>query len=119
MSDDLTSLGAVQALRLFRSGELSPSELLTENLAQISRHDDLINAVTETVEDAADRARSASDRYSAGDITAPLGVGDTALLGLQVATKEKHAIAGQTISQGLVAERDTIAPRNGAVAERI
>src|SRR5699024_6619572 len=57
--------------------------------------------------------------YTTGDIAAPIGAGDTALLGLPVATKEKHAIAGRTISQGLVAERDTIAERDGAVAERI
>ena len=99
---DLHYLDATTALRLFRSKELSPVELMR---AVIDRHDDVgepVNALTETMyEEALDSARDAEAQYQRG-------VEHPGLLGLPVATKEKHMLAGRRLSQGLVFRRDEV-----------
>lgn len=101
--DGLSYLGATEALRLFRSRELSPVELLTAQIERTEQVNGAVNALTETLfEEALVQAREAEDRYRAGGDLPPL-------LGLPVATKEKHALAGRTFSQGLVACRDDVA----------
>ena len=97
-------LDAVTALEAFRSLELSPVELLSAVVARAEAvngdRETGINAFTETLfEEALDQARAAADVYAR---CARSGGEPPALLGLPVATKEKHALAGRrTRSQGL------------------
>lgn len=121
----LHELGAVEALRAFRSGELSPVELFDASVARIaavdaagSEGEGAINAVVQVLEGARGAAEEAERRYAAG-VDEPLGTGGTALLGLPVATKEKHGLAGEPLSQGLVALRDERAAADHPVIERI
>jgi aspartyl-tRNA(Asn)/glutamyl-tRNA(Gln) amidotransferase subunit A len=118
-SSDLAELGALEALKLFRSNELRPTELLNENLRRIDQHNGKINALADRLEDASDAARAADNRYASGEIEEALGVGTTALLGLPIALKEKHAVAGRPLSQGLVEDKDLIAKADHPVTERI
>ena len=117
-NDDLNALGAVAALRLFRSGELSPVELLRANLEQIDRLENRVNAVTELIDTAKEHAAAAEKRYRDG-VTEPIGVGETALLGLPVAAKEKHQIEGRSISQCMVGWKDQTSPNTHEVVRRI
>lgn len=62
-----------------------------------------INALTETLfEEARHEAKQAATKYVQGRDLTPL-------LGLPVATKEKHGIKGRTLSQGLTAKKAEIA----------
>lgn len=116
---ELHYLDASSALRLFRAGDLSPVELLsavidrTEALNGSPGDDGSINAVTETLfDDAMSAARDAAAKYRTGR-------GLTPLLGLPVAAKEKHGLQGRTLSQGLVARRNDVAPADHPVIGRI
>jgi len=111
--DDLHYLGANEALRLFRSRELSPVELLEAVLERIDAVNPRVNALTEQlVEEAVTAARRAEQQYRTGADLAPL-------LGLPVAAKEKHALAGHVLSNGLIAQRDVIATTDHPVISRI
>lgn len=118
---DLAYLSAGEALAAFRRLELSPLEVLEAQITQIDAHNgdtsSGINALTETLFDAARAsARRAADRYA--DCAAN---GDTPppLLGLTVATKEKHGIAGHRLEYGLAAHRGHLASHDHPVVERI
>ena len=110
---DLHHLDAATSLRLFCSKELSPVELLR---ALIDRHEqvgELVNAFTETFfDEALGAAREAEERYREG-------VERPGLLGLPVATKEKHALAGRRLSQGLSFCRDQISTLTHPAVESI
>ncbi|WGW11649.1 amidase [Saxibacter everestensis] len=110
---DLHYLDATTALRLFRSRELSPVDLLEAMIARTDAVNGDVNAFTETLFDQAlVAARSAERRYLAGVELPPL-------LGLPVATKEKHALKGRPVSQGLLAKRDVIADANHVLVDRV
>ncbi|WP_289020159.1 amidase [uncultured Ornithinimicrobium sp.] len=110
---ELAYLGAAEALRLFHRRELSPVEVLRAQVARTEQVDGVVNAFTETLfEEALAGAREAEARYRAGDDIPPL-------LGLTVATKEKHALAGRTLSQGLVACRDDVATQDHPVVSAL
>lgn len=118
---DLHHLDGVSALQAFRALELSPVELL-EAIAARTRavngsRQTGVNAFTETLfEEAAVQARAAAEQYLR---CARTGEEPPALLGLPVATKEKHALAGRRIEQGLHAHRGRIAASDHPVVERI
>ena len=107
-------LDAVTALELFRSGTLSPVELLTAVAERADTANQAVNAFTETLfDDAMVQAREAEAAYLRGS------AGQRPLLGLPVATKEKHALAGRSFSQGLLAQAATVAAADHPVVERI
>jgi aspartyl-tRNA(Asn)/glutamyl-tRNA(Gln) amidotransferase subunit A len=117
----LAYLSATEARKAFRSRELSPLDVLDAQISQIEAHngdrDTGINAFTETLfDDARTQARAAADMYTryaaSGDEPPPL-------LGLTVATKEKHGIAGLRLEQGLAAHRGRVAEHDHPVVERI
>ena len=110
---ELHYLDAATALRLFRTRELSPVELMEAVIARTEAVNGEINALTETLfEEALPAARQAAAKYARGRDLAPL-------LGLPVAAKEKHGLKGRTLSQGLVARKDELASEDHPVIDRI
>jgi aspartyl-tRNA(Asn)/glutamyl-tRNA(Gln) amidotransferase subunit A len=110
---ELHYLDATTALRLFRTRELSPVELMDAVIARTEAVNGEINALTETLfDEASAAAREAADKYARGGDLMPL-------LGLPVATKEKHGLTGRTLSQGLVARKDQLASEDHPVISRI
>ena len=114
------TLSATEALARFRTKELSPVEYLEALIGRITAEDERINAVTEVVEEAVTSAREAErfyasaavDDFAEAAVTRPL-------LGLPVIAKEKHAIAGRSLTQGLIHERETMAGTDAAIIARI
>ena len=110
---ELHYLDATTALRLFRTRELSPVELMDAVIARTEAVNGEINALTETLfDEASAAAREAADKYARGGDLMPL-------LGLPVAAKEKHGLKGRTLSQGLVARKDQLASEDHPVISRI
>jgi aspartyl-tRNA(Asn)/glutamyl-tRNA(Gln) amidotransferase subunit A len=117
----LAYLSATEARRAFRSRELSPLDVLDAQIELIEAHNGDatagINAFTETLfDDARAQARVAADTYARCAVT---GDEPPPLLGLTVATKEKHGIAGLRLEQGLAAHRGRVAEADHPVVERI
>ena len=118
--NDSWALSATEALGKFRSKELSPVDYLSAHIGRITTEDERINAVTEVLEEAVTSAKNAEDFYAraTADDLAEATVRQP-LLGLPVIAKEKHAIAGRTLTQGLIHERDTVAEADAAIIRRI
>jgi aspartyl-tRNA(Asn)/glutamyl-tRNA(Gln) amidotransferase subunit A len=111
---DLHYLPATEALRMFRSRELSPVELLTAVIARAEAVEPAINAFAETrYEQALEAARAAQERYAAS------GPPPLALDGLPVAVKEEAPIAGQRNTLGSLPLRDAVAEHTAAFVQRI
>ncbi|MGH3623903.1 MAG: amidase family protein [Sciscionella sp.] len=86
--------GAAYQAQLLRAGELSSTELVTETLRRIDRHDRQLNAFrTVLAEDALVTAAEADARLGSLDHDAPL-------LGVPIAVKEDLAVAGQPRTLG-------------------
>ncbi|MFL4477887.1 amidase [Paeniglutamicibacter sp. ORCA_105] len=112
---------ATELLAGFRALEFSPLEVLEAQIQRIETHngdrETGINAFTETMLDTArERASNAADTYVR---LAREGGDAPALLGLTVAAKEKHGIAGRKLEQGLAVHRGRIATEDHPVIERI
>lgn len=119
-SSELWALPATEVLAKFRTKELSPVEYLTALTERIEAKDPDIGAVTEILPEATASARDAERFYlrtRADDLDDILAM--RPLVGLPVIAKEKHAIVGHTLTQGLLHERRTIADRDAAVIRRI
>ena len=115
--DALAFAAATQLLAGFCSGQVSPLDVVEAVLARAERTEPVVNALTETHPDEArESARAAQERYaaarSAGEPTPPL-------LGIPVATKEKHGLAGRRLSEGIAHRRDLVAAANHPVVDRI
>jgi aspartyl-tRNA(Asn)/glutamyl-tRNA(Gln) amidotransferase subunit A len=111
---DLHYTAAVDALRMFRSKELSPVELMQAVIERAEKVEPKINAFADThYESALQSARSAEARY------AGRGESPRALEGLPVAVKEEAAIAGQKNTLGSLALKDVIADHTSAFVQRI
>ena len=121
---DLAWLSASAALELFRSGKLAPSELLAATSARIGEANgdrtSGVNAFTELLlEEAASSARAADRAYAAARRDGTPAAELPALLGIPVATKEKHGIAGRSLTQGLLSLRGQTAQADHPVVERV
>jgi aspartyl-tRNA(Asn)/glutamyl-tRNA(Gln) amidotransferase subunit A len=111
---DLCYLSAADALRLFRSRELSPVELAEAVIARAEAIEPTVNAFAETrYEQALDKARAAAARY-AGHAESP-----RPLDGLLVAVKEEAPIAGQRNTLGSLPLRDVVAAETAVFVQRI
>lgn len=111
---DLHYLPATQALQAFRSGELSPVELVTAVISRAETVEPVINAFAETFFDQAlAQARQAEARY------AGRGGRPRPLEGLPVAVKEEAEIAGQHNTLGSLPLRDNVAEQTSAFVQRI
>jgi len=112
MTADLPYLSATDARRLFETRELSPVELMRAVIEQAEKTEPAINAFTERIfEEALEQARDAEGRY-ATQTARPLE-------GIPVATKEKHAIAGRSLTEGSLVNAGKIAEENAPVIDRI
>jgi len=111
--DDLHYLSAVDALRMFRSRELSPVELMQAVLDRADKVEPTINAFAETFhERAIEQARAAEATYAGSGAPRPLE-------GIPVAVKEEAPIAGQRNTLGSLPLRDVVADQTAAFAQRI
>ncbi|TDW29465.1 amidase [Cryobacterium psychrophilum] len=110
---ELHYLDATTARALFRSGDLSPVELLRAVMERTDALNPQVNALTERlVGEAMAGAKDAERQFRTGGELPPL-------LGIPVATKEKHALAGRVLSNGLVAQQEVIADSDHPVVDRI
>lgn len=111
---DLHYLSATEALRLFRSRELSPVELLDAVIARAEAVDGVVNALCHRFFDAArEQAREAEARYAGN------GEALRALEGIPLAIKEEEAIAGQPWTQGSLLYKDLVADYTSCFAQRM
>jgi aspartyl-tRNA(Asn)/glutamyl-tRNA(Gln) amidotransferase subunit A len=111
---DLHYVSATDALRLFRSKELSPVELMKGVIERAEKVEPKINAFADThYESALQTARAAEARY------AGKGESPRALEGLPVAVKEEAAIAGQKNTLGSLALKNVIADHTSVFVQRI
>jgi amidase len=109
---DLHDLTALQQRDALRKGDTTASELLTHYLARIDAHGAELGAfVTLTRELAHAEAKEADKRYAdAGDGDVP-----PPLLGLPLAFKDLHPVAGVRTTMGCAAFADFVPPVNGHV----
>lgn len=123
--EQLAFLPATEILSLYRQKELAPTEyldILLDRIAQDADHQQPINAFMEVLSaQARDQARAADDLYAGTDSSRTEGAASGALplAGLPVATKEKHALQGRSISQGMRAHRDAVAQEDHPLVARI
>lgn len=111
---DLCYLSATEQLRLFRSGELSPVEVLQAQLARVAAVEPIINAFTDTFEDEAmQAARSAEAVYTNNPEDA------RPLEGLTVTIKDEMDVKGQRNTEGSLIYKDRVATADHPVAERL
>jgi Asp-tRNA(Asn)/Glu-tRNA(Gln) amidotransferase A subunit family amidase len=111
---DLHYLSATDALRLFRSRELSPVELLASVIARSEQVEPTVNALCHRFfDEARAQARDAESRY--------MGHGEAprALEGIPTAIKEEEEVAGQPWTQGSLVYKDAIAEHSSPFAQRI
>ena len=110
---DLHYLSAVDVLRMFRTGELSPVELVSAVIARAEATEPVVNAFAETFyEQALAAAADAEARY------AGRGAKPRPLDGLPVAVKEEAPIAGQRNTLGSVPLRDAVADQTAVFVQR-
>jgi Asp-tRNA(Asn)/Glu-tRNA(Gln) amidotransferase A subunit family amidase len=112
--NDLCYIGAVHALKLFKSRSLSPVDILE---AQISRAEEIepeINAFTyDRFESARTRAKIAEDNYIKGNT-------DTGVLtGLTVALKNEPPMEGENTTEGSLILKDNIDDHTHPMVERL
>ncbi|MDR6508427.1 amidase [Arthrobacter oryzae] len=101
----------------YRRREYKPSEVLTDHFAQIDRTNPAtalgVNALTQEMrETSMNSALAADEAYARGGQLPPL-------LGVPLVTKEKHAITGLPVTQGLGTERAQVPTANQAIVQRV
>ena len=114
MTTDLPYLSATAARALFDSRELSPVELMHALIDRAEQVEPHVNAFCEQLfDEALVQAEEAEQRYlGRGPAPRPLE-------GIPVAAKEKHAIAGRSLTEGSLVNKDVVAAESAPVIERI
>lgn len=93
VSDDLAFASAAEQAEMVRSGRVSPSELVQSALERIERIDPLLNSFRVVLaERALAEAQQAEARLKGGD--------ERPLLGVPVALKDNHDLAGEPSQHG-------------------
>lgn len=116
LARDLRYASASELIRLFRAREVSPVEVLNVQIEHESENGAPINAFTERMHESARQHAEHAEllyREAGTDDRLP------ALLGVTVATKEKHQIRGLRIELGLLGNENTIAQYDHPVVERL
>ena len=109
---ELYELSAVDTLRAFRDGSVSPSDYLEAILDRIEVAQPVVNALGDQyVEEARAAARAAGERYARGDARP--------LEGLPVAIKDEAAIAGKRSTNGSLLMQDNVPDRDDPIVERL
>ena len=109
---DLTYIGAREAIKRFRSKDLSPREVLEAIIERAAATEPVVNAFTDThFDDALRQADAAADAYAHGRARP--------LEGLAVAVKEEARIAGQSATDGSLLFADSVADATEPLGERI
>jgi Asp-tRNA(Asn)/Glu-tRNA(Gln) amidotransferase A subunit family amidase len=112
---DLSYVSAAEALRLFRSRELSPVELTEAVIARAEHVEPAINAFAERFyTEAVQKARLAEKRYAKTALEPP-----RPLEGIPVAIKEEQPIAGLPLREGSLLTHNQAATVTHPVVERI
>ena len=97
MADDLAFLGVADLIAGYRTGNLSPLDVLEACLAQIERLDGQLNAMAHVAPDSARAEAKASQvRWSRGEPVGPLD-------GVPVAVKDLIPVAGMPLRYGSAA----------------
>jgi Asp-tRNA(Asn)/Glu-tRNA(Gln) amidotransferase A subunit family amidase len=113
MNNDLCFLSAVEAVEQFKSGTLSPRELMAAVIAQAEQVEPDINAFSHTwYEEAMEQAAEAETRYQQGS---PLGPLD----GLPVAIKDEVDVLGQPNTEGSLIHEDRISTEDAVLVARL
>jgi aspartyl-tRNA(Asn)/glutamyl-tRNA(Gln) amidotransferase subunit A len=111
---ELHYLSATEALRLFRSRQLSPVELTQALIARAELVEPAVNAFAERMfEQALHAAAEAERRYALG------GEEPRPLEGLPVSVKEEQDIAGHAITEGTLLTRSRRAMTTAVLPARI
>ena len=93
MSDELAFAGAARQAEMVRAGEVSPKELVQLCLDRIARIDPQLNSFRKVMgERALLEAEQAEARLKAGD--------ERPLLGVPIALKDNHSVAGEPTCNG-------------------
>jgi amidase len=112
-NEDLCYLTAKEALNHFRSGKLSPVDVLEAQIARAEQYEPTINAFTETYfEEAREQARDAEARWRDPDSARPLE-------GITVAVKDAQAIAGKRTTYGSLTLADNVDLVSDPMIERL
>jgi Asp-tRNA(Asn)/Glu-tRNA(Gln) amidotransferase A subunit family amidase len=111
---DLHYVSATEALRMFRSKELSPVELMKAVIERAEKVEPKINAFADTHYESALLQTKAAEASYAGKGESP-----RPLEGLPVAVKEEASIAGQKNTLGSLALKDVVADHTSVFVQRI
>jgi amidase len=112
-SADLDFASALQAADTIRQKKVSSVELTQRTFERIDRFNPRLNAFSYQLRDEAlAQAKSADDKQARGESLGPFH-------GVPVHVKESFAVAGRPCTWGLTAFRDSKAPRNAAVVDRL
>ncbi len=112
---DLCYMPGYQAQKLFKSGELSPVELLQSQIKRAEEVNPKINAFTETYYDEAmEQAKQAEARFAQNDDgkLRPLE-------GLTLALKDNQDMKGKRTTHGSLLYKDNVATENSATTQRL
>lgn len=112
--DDLCYLTATEALRLFRTQDLSPVDLLEALVRRAERVEPTINAfASQRIEAARQAARKAEESYSKGAAHV------RSLEGLPVVLKNEHLLVGDNTTMGSALLRGAVDRENSPVTQRL
>lgn len=110
--NDIAQLDAASTLQMYRTRQLSPSEVIAALIDHVEQHEPAINAVADRrYEEAVAEARASTERYANGTARP--------LEGVAVAAKEEHPMRGRLWQQGSQTLRDEIADVDHPIIERI
>ena len=109
---DLAYIGACDAIRLFRSKELSPRELLEALIGRVEATEPALNAFAATYfDEALAQADAAADAYARGEARS--------LEGVAVALKDEVHVAGQPATEGSMLFADHVATETDPIGRRV
>ncbi|TDD52496.1 amidase [Saccharopolyspora elongata] len=111
---ELIYLSATEARALFAKRALSPVELLEALIERTEQVEPKVNAFTERLFDEALAAAAQAEARYLGKGPAP-----RPLEGIPVAAKEKHAIAGRSLTEGSLISEGGVAAENAPVIDRV
>ena len=113
MSDlELCYLSATEAIRLFKAKKLSPVEVLKAQIKRAEEVEPQVNAFCYTFfDEALEAARESEQRYMDGN--------PRPLEGVTLAVKNTHAIRGQSLTNGVIVQKDLVADKTEPFMQRL